>query len=53
MYNILKDWIVRKKWINFETVAKKLTIYNMGGIISDDEYLEFIKFAREVYEIEE
>lgn len=53
MYDILKNWIARKKWANFETVAKKLTIYNMGDVITDDEYLELIEFAKEVYEVEE
>lgn len=49
MYDILKDWIARKKWANFETAAKKLTIYNMGGVITDEEYLELMEYAREVY----
>lgn len=49
MYDILKNWIARKKWADFATAAKKLTIYNMGGVVTDDEYLELVELAREVY----
>lgn len=50
MYNILHDWISRKKFKTLDEAIRKLTIYNMGGVITDDEYLELVAYAREVYE---
>ena len=50
MYNILRDWITRKKFKTLDEALRKLTIYNMGGVITDDEYLELAALAREVYE---
>lgn len=52
MYNILHDWISRKKFKTLDEAIRKLTIYNMGGVITDDEYLELVEFAREVYSLD-
>ena len=49
MYNILKNFIQRRKFKSLEEARRKLTIYNMGGVITDDEYLELIEYANEVY----
>lgn len=49
MYNILRDWITRRKFKTLDEALRKLTIYNMGGVITDDEYLELIELAREIY----
>lgn len=49
MFNILKNYITRKKFKSIDEARRKLTIYNMGGVITDDEYLELIEFVNGVY----
>ena len=49
MFNILKNWIGRKKFASTDEAKRKLTVYNMGGVITDDEYLELIEFVNGVY----
>ena len=49
MFNILKNYIMRKKFKSIDESRRKLTIYNMGGVITDDEYLELIEFVNGVY----
>ena len=49
MFNILKNWIGRKKFSSTDEAKRKLTVYNMGGVITDDEYLELIEFVNGVY----
>ena len=49
MFNILKNWIGRKKFASTDEAKRKLTVYNMGGVITDDEYLEIIGFVNGVY----
>lgn len=49
MYNILKNFIQRKKFRSLDDARRKLTVYNMGGVITDDEYLELIEFVNGVY----
>ena len=49
MLNILKNWIGRKKFASTDETKRKLTVYNMGGVITDDEYLELIEFVNGVY----
>ena len=49
MLNILKNWIGRKKFASTDEAKRKLTVYNMGGVITDDEYLELIEFVNGVY----
>ena len=49
MYNILKNFIQRKKFRSLDGARRKLTVYNMGGVITDDEYLEIIGFVNGVY----
>ena len=49
MYSILKDWIQRKKFKTLDEARRKLTIYSMGGVITDDEYLELVEMAVDVY----
>ena len=49
MYNILKNFIQRKKFRSLDEARRKLTVYNMGDVITDDEYLELIEFVNGVY----
>lgn len=49
MFNILKSYIQRKKFKSLDEAKRKLTIYNMGGVITDDEYLELIEYVNGVY----
>ena len=49
MFNILKNWISRKKFAGLDEAKRKLTVYNLGGVITDDEYLELIEFVNGVY----
>ena len=49
MYGILKNFISRKKFRSLDEAWRKLTVYNMGGVITDDEYLELIEFVNGVY----
>ena len=49
MYGILKNFISRKKFRSLDEARRKLTIYNKGGVITDDEYLELIEFVNGVY----
>ena len=50
MYNILKNFIQRKKFRSLDEARRKLTVYNMGDVITDDEYLELIEFVNGVYD---
>ena len=50
MFNILKNWISRNKFAGLDEAKRKLTVYNLGGVITDDEYLELIEFVNGVYE---
>lgn len=49
MYGILKNFISRKKFRSLDEARRKLTVYNMGDVITDDEYLELIEFVNGVY----
>lgn len=49
MFNILKNWISRKKFAGLDEAKRKLTVYNMGGVITDDEYLELIGYVNVTY----
>ena len=49
MYGILKNFISRKKFRSLDEARRKLTVYNMGGVITDDEYLKLIEFVNGVY----
>ena len=49
MYNILKSFIQRRKFKSLDEAKRKLTVYNMGGVITDDEYLELIGIVNAAY----
>ena len=49
MYGILKNFISRKKFRSLDEARRKLTVYNMGGVITDDEYLELIGYVNVTY----
>ena len=49
MYGILKNFISRKKFRSLDEARRKLTVYNMGDVITDDEYLELIECVNAAY----
>ena len=49
MFNILKNWISRKKFAGLDEAKRKLTVYNLGGVITDEEYLELIGHVKAAY----
>ena len=49
MYGILKNYIQRRKFKSLDGAKRKLTVYNMGDVITDDEYLELIEYVNAAY----
>ena len=49
MYGILKNYIQRRKFKSLDEAKRKLTVYNMGDVITDDEYLELIECVDAAY----
>lgn len=49
MFNTIESLITRKRFKNIEDLERKCIIYNVLGIITDEEVEKLIIYARGVY----